>query len=131
VFGSFVLDPARSAGGDVCAVMSLDDLGGGKFRLRTVHVTADGESERQDGIFAFDGGDHPVALADGLGSLAFLRVDDHRYVVVSKGKVRSTAMRTLSDDGAVMTETIDGTDDNEPFRASRVYVRGTGACEAK
>jgi hypothetical protein len=131
VYGSFTLDPARSTGGDVCAVTNLEDLGGGKFRMTAVRVTADGKTERQDGIFAFDGGDHPVALADGLGSLAFLRIDAQRYVVVSKGTVRATAMRTLSDDGTVMTETIDGTDDDEPFRALRVYVRGTGSCESK
>lgn len=131
-FGSFTLDPARSTGGDVCAVTNLEDLGGGKFHMTAVRVTADGKMQHQDGVFAFDGGDHPVALADGTGgSLAFLRIDDHRYIVVSKGTVRSTAMRTLSADGAVMTETIDGTDDDEAFRASRVYVRGTGSCEPK
>jgi hypothetical protein len=128
VFGSFTLDPSRSTGGDVCAAVSLDDLGGGKFRMTAVRVTADGKMQHQDGMFAFDGGDR----ADGTGgSLAFLRIDDRRYVVVSKGVVRSTAMRTLSDDGTVMTETIDGTDDDEAFRASRVYVRGTGSCEQK
>jgi hypothetical protein len=128
VFGSFTLDPSRSTGGEVCAAVSLDDLGGGKFRMTAVRVAADGKLQHQDGMFAFDGGDR----ADGTGgSLAFLRVDDHRYVVVSKGLVRATAMRTLSADGAVMTETIDGTDDDDAFRASRVYVRGTGSCEAK
>jgi hypothetical protein len=125
VFGSFTLDPARSTGGDVCAVMSLEDLGGGKFHMTAVRVAANGKTGHQDGVFAFDGGDH----ADGAGgSLAFLRIDPQRYVVVSKGAVRSTAMRTLSADGAVMTEIADGTDDDEAFRASRVYVRGAGSC---
>jgi hypothetical protein len=127
VFGSFTLDPARSTGGDVCATASLEDLGGGKFRMTAVRVGADGKAQHQEGVFAFDGGD-----ADGTGgSLAFLRIDPQRYVVVSKGTVRSTAMRTLSDDGAVMTERVDGTDDGDAFRASRVYIRGTGSCEGK
>jgi hypothetical protein len=123
-FGTFTLDPARSTGGEVCAVMTLEDLGSGKFQLTSVRVSAAGKTVRQNGIFAFDGGDHPV---EG-GSLAFLRVDPQRYVVVSKGTVQGTAMRTLSDDGTTLTETVDGTDDGDAFHAARVYVRGSGTC---
>ncbi len=126
MFGSFTLDAAHSTGGERCAVMTLEDLGNGKFRLTGVRVGASGNAVRQDGIFAFDGGDHP----DGAGgSLAFTRVDEQRYVVVSKGPVRATAMRTLTDDGATLTENADGIDDGDAFHASRVYTRGTGTCE--
>jgi hypothetical protein len=130
VFGSFTLDPARSSGGEVCAVTSLEDLGGGKFHLTETRVTAAGKVERRNGVFAFDGGEHPVALADGIGRLSFLRIDEHRYVVVSLGSRHATAMRTLTDDGAIMTETEDGVDDDEAFHALRVWVRGSGSCEA-
>lgn len=125
VFGSFTLDAAQSTGSERCAVMALEDLRGGKFRLTGVRVNADGHLTRQDGVFAFDGGDHP----DGAGgTAAFARIDAQRYVVVTKGTVHATAMRTLTDDGAMMTEIADGTDDGDAFHASRVYTRGAGTC---
>lgn len=125
VFGSFTLDAVHSTGGERCAVMTLEDLNSGKFRFTAVRIDADGKRTHQDGIFAFDGGDHP----DGTGgSLAFLRIDEHRYAVVSKGTIRSTAMRTLSADGTALTETADGVNDGEPFRATRIFTRGAGTC---
>jgi len=126
VFGTFTLDAAQSSGGERCAVMTLEDLGGGKFRYDAVRIDAGGATVRQDGIFAFDGGEHP----DGAGgTLAFLRIDDARYATVSKGAVRSTAMRTLSDDGATLTESEDGTSDDDAFRAVRLFTRGAGVCD--
>jgi hypothetical protein len=124
-FGSFVLDPAQSGGGERCAVTALEDLGNGKFRFSETRIDADGKAVHRDGVFAFDGGDHP----DGSGgSLAFTRIDDARYAMVSKGTLRATAMRTLS--GDTLTETVDGSDDGDAFHAAHVYTRGSGSCEA-
>lgn len=120
MFGSFARE------GTPCAVTALDDLGGGKFRFTAALTGADGRVHRQDGIFAFDGLDHPDG--DG-GTLAFARIDEHRYAIVSKGKLRGLAMRTVADDGAAMTETSDGTNDGDAFHFVRVYRRGPGNCE--
>ena len=89
-------------------------------------IAGDGSVRRQDGVFAFDGGEHPL----GKGTLAFARIDEHRYAVVSKDGGQSTAVRTLSDDGATMVENADGVRDDEPFHATRVFSRGTGTCDA-
>ena len=125
-FGSFTLDAARSTSGESCAVLTLEDLGKDKFRLTGVSVAGDGSVNRQDGVFAFDGGAHP----QGKGTLAFTRIDEHRYAVVTKGAEQSTAVRTLSDDGATMVENADGVRDDEPFHATRVFSRGSGTCDA-
>lgn len=123
VFGTFVLDPVQSRGGERCAVTQLEDLGNGKFGFRETRIDADGKVVQRNGVFAFDGGDHP----DGTGgTLAFTRIDDARYVVVFKGRVRATAMRTLASD--TLTETIDGAADDDAFHAARVYTRGTADC---
>lgn len=125
VFGTFTLDTAQSTGGETCQVMTLDDLGNGKFRLTSVTVDGDGAALRQDGIFAFDGLDHP----DGAGgTLAFTRIDDLRYAVVIKGVTRATAMRTLSDDEGIMSEVADGVSDGKRFHALRVYLRRDSQC---
>jgi hypothetical protein len=125
VFGTFVLDPAQSSVGERCAVTGLEDLGGGKFRFTETRIDADGKITQRDGVFAFDGADHP----DGAGgSLAFTRIDDGRYAMVSKGTVRATAMRTLT--GDTLTETADGTSDGDAFHALNVYTRGAGTCDA-
>jgi len=126
VFGSFTLDAVHSTGGERCAVFSLDDLGNGKFRYSETRVPAEGVVQHHDGIFAFDGGDH----SDGAGgTAAFTRIDAQRYVLVTKGPVHATAMRTLTDDGATLTENADGVDDGDAFHASRVFTRGIGTCE--
>ncbi len=126
VFGSFMLQTAQSTAGERCAAISLVDLGNGKFHLTAARVSEDGKAVHQDGIFAFDGLDHP----DGAGgSLAFSRIDEARYVVVAKGTVHATAMRTLGSDGATMTEIADGTDDGDAFHAARVYARRAGTCD--
>ena len=126
-FGSFMLDAARSTSGERCAAFTLEDLGNDKFRLTGVRVAGDGTLLRQDGVFAFDGGAH----ADGAGGTAsFTRIDEHRYAVVTKGIEQSTAMRTMTDDGATMVENADGVRDDEPFHASRVFTRGTAPCDA-
>ena len=123
-FGSFTLDAARSTSGERCAVLTLEDLGNDKFRLTGVSIAGDGSVNRQDGVFAFDGGAHPISK----GTLAFTRIDAQRYAVVSKGDGQSTAVRTLTDDSATMIEAADGVRDNEPFHATRVFTRGAGTC---
>jgi hypothetical protein len=126
MFGSFTLDASRSTGGERCAVFTLEDLGGGKFRFSGQRVAASGAHTTEDGIFAFDGTDHP----DGAGgTLAFTRIDEGRYAMVTKSGVQSTAVRTLSDDGTTLVEEADGVEDEREFHASRVYLRGTGVCE--
>ena len=125
-FGSFTLDATQSTSGERCATVMLEDLGNDKFRLTAVSVAGDGTVSQQDGVFAFDGGAHSL----GKGTLAFARIDEHRYAVVSKGAEQSTAVRTLSDDGATMVENADGVRDDEPFHATRVFSRGIATCDA-
>lgn len=126
IFGQFTLDPARSTGGDACAVETLEDLGNGKFRLAGTRQASDGTIETSEGVFAFDGGVH----SDGTGSLAFMRIDPLRYAITGNRNGRFTAMRSMTEDGATMVETTDGVRNGKPFRTSRVFIRGNASCPA-
>lgn len=108
-------------------MLSLEDLGNGKFRLNGTRQAADGTTEQSEGVFAFDGGTHP----DGIGSLAFMRIDALRYAVTGDHHGRFTAMHSLTEDGAVMVERADGVRNGKAFRTSRVFTRGSGTCPLK
>lgn len=136
VFGTWTLDPARSTpqaglAADVCYVTTLEDVGSGKFRLNTVRIHGDGTTARQDAVFAFDGGDHPNGLGDGL-TTAFTRIDEHRYAMVLKDhhKAIATVMRTISDDGVTMTSVGNGAMNGKPFHETLVFARKDSTCEA-
>lgn len=136
VFGTWTLDPARSSpqaglAADVCYVTMLEDVGGGKFRVNTQRIHGDGTTARQDAVFAFDGGDHPNGLGDGL-TTAFTRIDEHRYAMVLKDhrKAIATVMRTIAADGTSMTQIGDGAINGKPFHEALVFVRKDSTCEA-
>ncbi len=136
VFGTWTLDPARSSppagmAADVCYVTTLEDVGNGKFRVTTMRVHGDGTTARQDAVFAFDGGDHPNGLGDGL-TTAFTRIDDYRYAMVLKDhrKAIATVMRTISADGSAMTQIGDGAINGKPFHEALVFARKYSTCEA-
>lgn len=120
-----MLDTVAADGGRHCTARTLEDYGNGKFQFSAAEI-ADGKIRRQNGIFDFEGTER--SDGDG-GTLTFVRVDAHRYAMVSKGTLRATAMVTLSEDGALLTERSDGTYDGKPFRSVLVLKRSDGTCE--
>jgi hypothetical protein len=125
VFGTFLADAIDADGNRVCTAHTLEDYGNGKFHFVAVEITK-ANARHRDGIFAFDGGDH----GDGAGgTLAFIRIDAHRYIIVAKGSRRTTTTATLSDDQALLTEYTDGVDDGTAFHSVTIFKRSAGGCE--